>query len=63
MGWLKRVIHLSKPKKIILGVLAFLMVFNDIGRLASMMTDVVLLAAFIIVLAKGLEESNEPPKK
>lgn len=62
MGWLRRIIHISKPKKITLLSLAGLMLFNDIGRLFSMVTDLVLLAAFIIVLAKGLEETDDPPR-
>lgn len=59
MGWLMRLNRLSKPRKIVLLALAFVMVFNDIGRLASMLSDVVLLAAFMIVLAAGLEKDRK----
>lgn len=58
MGWLTRINRLSKPRKIILFALAFMMVFNDIGRFVSMLSDVVLLAAFMIVLAAGLEKDK-----
>lgn len=58
MGWLTRINRLSKPRKIILFALAFMMVFNDIGRFVSMLSDVVLLAAFMIVLAAGLEKDE-----
>lgn len=60
MGWIRRITHISKPKKTTLLCLIGLMMVNDLGRLASMLTDLVLLGLFVIVLAKGLEDTSDP---
>lgn len=63
MSWITKLLNLSKSKKIMLAILAALMIFNDIGRIISMLTDLALLSAFIFILAKGLaevEQKNNP---
>lgn len=59
MGWINKLLNLSKPKKVILAALAALMVLNDLGRVISMLTDLALLSAFVIILAKGLAEVEQ----
>lgn len=48
----------SRPKKIILLVLVFFLIANDLGRLVSMVTDGVLLALLILVLVWGLDDDQ-----
>lgn len=59
MGWINKLLNLSKPKKVILAALAALMILNDLGRVISMLTDLALLGAFVIILAKGLAEVEQ----
>lgn len=48
----------SRPKKIILLVLVFFLIANDLGRLVSMVIDGVLLALLILVLVWGLDDDQ-----
>lgn len=59
MGWVKQIKNISKIKKTLLLILAALMVVNDVGRLVSMLTDMIFLGCFVVVLVSGLTEAKQ----